>query len=841
MHPAPKPEDEASRLRAFQRLKLRELQASLHLDRATRLARRIADCLSASIAFVDDAVVWYVAAEGLEASEQRRSETASAWVIMSPDILWIEDCRDDHRFADGPMVLGPPHIRFFAGAPITVQGHRIGCVTLVDPEPRAFDPALAEALADVAGLVGDEIELATARRKLEVARRRAERSSAKARASNQLMNEMVEALPLGVAIYDKEDRLAAWNRGYAECGGSFARHLKRGRPYRRLLNEVLADGGKPEIVGREKAWVDQRVQGRRTGDGEPHEQLQSDGRWFRVQDRLLSSGGVLSSVIDITELKRRETSFELLFSDNPVPIVIVDSATGAFIDVNHAAVRQFGYARDEFVHLSVFDLLAKDERAAFQAGRKRGTPGVYSAERVWRHVTASGQELLIAPYVVATRFEDRNALIGALIDVTAQTAAEKELLATAERERLARDAAESANLAKTEFLANMSHEIRTPLNGVVAMADLLGATELGAAQREMVDIVRTSGQVLSHLLADILDSARIESGKLQIERAEVDVVELMQSVAALYQLQAQAKGVDLALQPGGVQGLRIWGDPVRLRQIIGNLVSNAIKFTEQGAVTVSLELARDEVLQITVEDTGIGFDPAIRDRLFGRFQQADGTITRRFGGTGLGLAISRELAALMGGELDCSSTPGCGSRFWVTLPFEPVADNHATQTAAAADVAGQQDALRILLADDHPTNRRVVELMLADTGIDLTTAEDGSQALDLFRTQDFDVILMDMQMPVMDGLTAVREIRREEALCGRPRTPVVMLTANVMPEHISAGAEAGADGHLAKPLTVQALFAAIEGAASDPAEAEDESRIEDASDDGGRRLLAGAA
>ena len=814
MQTAPKPEDEAQRLKALRRLKLRELQNSLHLDRATRLARRVSDCLSASIAFVDDAVVWYVAPEGLPAREQPRAETASAWVILSPDILWVADCRADDRFSDGPMVLGPPYIRFFAGAPITVQGRRIGCVTVIDPEPRPFDPALASALADVAGLVGDEIELATARRSLETARRRAERSKAKAAAANVLMREMVEALPVGVALYDDRDRIAVWNRGYADCGGAFARHLKRGRPYRQLLKAVLAEGGKPEIVGREKAWIAERVAGRRQGDGEPHEQLQSDGRWFRVQDRILSSGGVLSSVIDITELKRREQSFELLFSDNPVPIVIVDSATGAFIDVNQAAVRQYGYPRDEFVRRTITDILAEDEQAAFLAERKLGLSGVYSAERVWRHLTASGKELLIAPYIVGTMFEGRHAIIGALIDVTAQTVAEQELLATAERERLARDAAESASLAKTEFLANMSHEIRTPLNGVVAMADLLGETELQPAQREMVDIVRTSGQMLSHLLADILDSARIESGKLEIERAEVDVVDLLRSVVGLYRLQAEAKSLALRLESGGFEELRIWGDPVRLRQIVGNLVSNALKFTEQGSVTVSLERAAAGEIRLMIEDTGIGFDPGQKDRLFGRFQQADGTITRRFGGTGLGLAISRELALLMRGDLDCASVPGRGSRFWVTLPFEAVAASHDAPPPAPTEMAVQTDSLRVLLADDHPTNRRVVELMLADTGIELTTAENGREALDLFRTQAFDVILMDMQMPVMDGLTAVREIRREEAGSDRPRTPVVMLTANVLPEHIAASAEAGADGHLPKPLSVQALFAAIEDAAA---------------------------
>jgi signal transduction histidine kinase/ActR/RegA family two-component response regulator len=381
--------------------------------------------------------------------------------------------------------------------------------------------------------------------------------------------------------------------------------------------------------------------------------------------------------------------------------------------------------------------------------------------------------------------------------------------------RQARYRAEGANRAKSEFLANMSHEIRTPLNGVVAMADALSRRPLDDAEQEMVEIIRSSGVTLERLLSDILDSAKIEAGQVTIEAAPFALGHAVKDIAALWSSRVEGGPVALIVELDPTLDRMVVGDAVRVRQILANLVSNALKFTSVGAVTLSVEPVAGERVRFTVADTGVGFDAEQKARIFTRFQQADGSITRRFGGTGLGLAISRDLAELMGGELDCESTPGAGSRFWFELPL-PAAVIAETVPGAADDIS--PEGLRILLADDHPANRKVIEVLLAPTGAVLIAVENGQEALDAFAGGGFDLILMDMQMPVMDGLTATAAIRALEAERGAARTPLLMLTANAMAEHVAAGRAAGADGHLAKPVTTQTLFAAISAAldAGDP-------------------------
>ena len=375
--------------------------------------------------------------------------------------------------------------------------------------------------------------------------------------------------------------------------------------------------------------------------------------------------------------------------------------------------------------------------------------------------------------------------------------------------KAARLKAEAANRTKSEFLANMSHEIRTPLNGVVGVADLLARSNLPPREHQMVELVRESGRSLERLLSDVLDLARVEAGRMEIESAPFEVGDLARSVAGLSRLKADEKGVEIRCEVSADAEGWVMGDATRVRQIVTNLVSNAVKFTEKGSVTVRVDAPASGRLRFEVEDTGIGFDAEEKGRLFARFQQADGSITRRFGGSGLGLAICRQLADLMDGRFDCESEPGRGSRFW----FEAAFPATCAPAGARTDMAGCDGPggrpLRVLLADDHPTNQTVVRMMLDPLGVETTTVGNGAEALEAMSRGRFDVVLMDMQMPVMDGLQATAEIRRRESLAGGPRTPVIMLSANALNEHLEASRKAGADRHVSKPVTIAELTTAI--------------------------------
>ena len=358
--------------------------------------------------------------------------------------------------------------------------------------------------------------------------------------------------------------------------------------------------------------------------------------------------------------------------------------------------------------------------------------------------------------------------------------------------------AESANVSKSQFLANMSHEIRTPLNGVVSMAHLLARSPLSAPDRELVQIIQSSADTLTTLLSDILDMARIEAGEVTLEYVPYHFGDMVRSACALFTLRAQEKGVAVVLELPEDADRFIIGDGNRLRQVLNNLISNAVKFTTRGQITVIVTLPEAGCVRVVVADTGVGFDPQASGDLFARFQQADATITRKFGGSGLGLAISRELVCLMKGRIGYDSIPGEGATFWIDLPFEPCEPSGSIVIEGDEIEIGRP--LTVLIADDHPINLKVATMILEQIGSRCTTAVDGAEAVTAFKSGRFDLVLMDMQMPVMDGLTAVREIRALEDRSGLARTPIAILSANAMPEHIAAASDAGADEHLSKPI-----------------------------------------
>jgi two-component system, sensor histidine kinase len=509
--------------------------------------------------------------------------------------------------------------------------------------------------------------------------------------------------------------------------------------------------------------------------------------------------------------------------------VVVQDKSGAIISTNQSACTVLGLTHDQLMGRTSIDSRwrAVDEDGSDLPGDMHpamvslltGKPvnnqilGIEQPDGVRRWLRVSSRPL----------FEDGPAspshAVATFSDIT-------EIVEKGQALQKAQVIADDANSAKGAFLANMSHEIRTPLNGVIGLTSVLCQTELSGAQREMVDLIKTSGETLERLLSDILDVSKMEAGKLEIVNAPMNLQDAVNGAALLIGLRADEKGISFNVHFGPGTDEAFIGDCVRIRQIISNLTSNALKFTSAGEINTKVEIEErpDEVvktwLKLTVSDTGMGFDDESAQRLFSRFEQADSSITRAYGGTGLGLAICRSLTHMMGGSICVSSTQGVGSIFTVSIPLARAYGRPQNVTPIVETMDGSVERLedfsdgplRVLMAEDHPVNQRVTSLCLAPWGADITIAANGVDAVEAFKLARFDIVLMDMQMPEMDGLEATRQIRLLEAASGAPRTPIAMLSANAMAEHVSAALAAGCDNHIAKPIKPESLARGMEEA-----------------------------
>lgn len=381
-------------------------------------------------------------------------------------------------------------------------------------------------------------------------------------------------------------------------------------------------------------------------------------------------------------------------------------------------------------------------------------------------------------------------------------------------------AASAANEFKSIFLANMSHEIRTPMNGVLGMADLLGRTSLSPQQQEMVDVIQTSGGTLIGVIDDILDLSKIEAGHLALETEEFSLNELVSTISTASDMAAREKNLifTCAYQPD--PNNYFIGDALRLRQVIGNLLSNAIKFTSEGEIALDVSVQPMEGseacnLIVKVRDTGPGLSEADLEQIFRPFVQADGSMTRRHGGTGLGLAIVTHIAGIMQGEVSVQSKVGEGSEFTFQCPLlraESRAADKAPDEPVDGIVAVHGQRPSILVADDHRLNRRLLELMLGEMDVDVTFVEDGSKAVDICETLTFDLVLMDIQMPGLNGVEAFRHIREHERKAGRKPVPMIAMTANAMKHQVEEYMSAGFDRHLPKPIMIEDLLGSINAA-----------------------------
>jgi len=490
------------------------------------------------------------------------------------------------------------------------------------------------------------------------------------------------------------------------------------------------------------------------------------------------------------ETRRERFFLSQLFDGTSDAVLIVDEQQH-IVHWNAAAEALFGYSAREALGQPMGMIIPPRLRAGHDRGFARlcngGQPTLTGAVEV-PALRRDGSEFPASLSVSMWRDNERT-MVGAIV-----------------RDFTDRDALHQARIAseaKTRFLANMSHEIRTPLNGVLGLGDVLSRTALAPEQAELLRAMTGAARTLDALLSDVLDLARSEEGALRIAQDPFDLPSLAREVGELHRPAAEAKGLTYEILAPQTEHW-VMGDAVRLRQVLGNLLSNAVKFTHEGCVRLEVTIKDD--WRFVVRDTGIGFDATAKGRIFDRFAQADESITRSYGGSGLGLAISADLVRAMGGELSAASVPGTGSwfAFGLTLPDAPPA------IVVPEPSTRQERAVRVLLAEDHPVNRKVIELILGEVGVELLSVCDGRQAVEAFGAADFDLVLMDMQMPVMDGLTATREIRARQLRLGLRRCPIIMLTANVLPEHLRASFEAGADRHLGKPIEAARLLTAMD-------------------------------
>ena len=680
--------------------------------------------------------------------------------------------------------------------------------------PRAFSPAETATLAIVIGapityyLIGQRFDLKRALEERDRTSEHLRHKTAELVTSEERYRLLADRSPDVIIRYDINGQVeylspAARRYGWDPDnlqGSNVATSLDPADHDRNA--SFLADlaAGRPLPQDQDNVW---RVH---TPSGET---VHFEGRSAAIKD---DSGNIIGAVAALRDVSERQSAAEALgqserklrglFQLAPVGIALTDMQ-GHYLEFNEAFRATCGYDEEALKALDYWTLTPPEyeaeEAAQLEALAKTGRYGPYEKE----YVRQDGTRVPLRLNGLLIEGRGGEEFIWSIVEDISEERRAKAILIDA------RNAAETANRSKSEFLANMSHEIRTPLNGVVAVSSMLAQAKLGPKESEMVEIVRASANSLERLLTDILDLSRIESGQVAIERAPFQLGELIRSVAAPSRMRALEKGVALEVSIADDLEDQVFGDSNRLRQILSNLLSNAVKFTEQGRVELAAVRTSAGLVRFEVRDTGIGFDVADKERVLSRFQQADGSITRRFGGSGLGLTISRDLAELMGGILDCDSTLGAGSTFWLELPLERAIGLEPAEALAPADPTRAWD-LRILLADDHPINRKVVELMLAGVGAELIAVENGEQALSACANGRFDLVLMDMQMPIMDGLTAVRRIRMRETERGEARVPIIMLTANAMPEHVEASLAAGADHHLGKPITPESLFSAID-------------------------------
>ena len=867
---APLPASENARLEALRSYEILDSPPESACDDLVRLAAQLCGKPIALISLVDQERQWFKATMGLDICETTRDASFCAHALLTPDeILVVADATKDPRFADNPLVTGEPGIRFYAGAPLVApQGHVLGTLCVIDRVPSQLTNVQLEGLKVLARQVVTQFELRRSLREQWQAAgiacgREAQLADAQRISHTGSWHWDIPANTISWS--DEMYRILGFApQSFPSTVKACLRRIDPGE--RRALRQHIQEALRTHAPFNSELRV-------RLPNGESRILELTGDSLLDATQRPVEMLGTVRDITAVrnaeAELREQRDLFQSIYEGVGDGIFVIDvnpAGEFRFAGLNPACERMLGLKSTDVQGKTLEDLsdvlpqkVISTIRANYQRCLQTGQPFEYEET-----LEIAGREICSLTRLAPIRDPKGriHRIVGTANDISGRKRAEKairraqaateaantELAETnrqmeksIERTNQMAIAAEAASRAKSDFLATMSHEIRTPMNGVIGFTGLLAETSLSPEQREHVEIIRASGENLLALINDILDFSKIEAGRMELELLPFEIRTAVQQTLALLRERATAHSVELLCQIHDSVPVKVTGDVTRIRQVLLNLAGNAIKFTAKGSVTVEVSrrglpanssIAADLTrgtglpasatepydLVFTVRDTGIGIPPERLDRLFKAFSQVDTSTTRRYGGTGLGLVISKKLCELMGGGIQVESTPGVGSTFHFSIRVAPTekrppanGDPQLLAATGAATVGSPScRSLNVLLVEDNRMHQALAIALLKKAGCTAQLAEDGAQALDLLRNEPFDLLLMDVCLPTMNGFETTKRIRSGECGTGTQGIHIAAMTANAVEEDRKRCIDAGMNDCLSKPINKGKLFALIE-------------------------------
>ena len=790
---------EAERLAALDRFEVLDTPSEPLFDSLTELAAQTFDTPIALISLVDKTRQWFKGCIGLDVSQTLRGLSFCQHAIQSDAVMVVRDALADARFCDAPLVRGPPHIRFYAGAPlITDEGRRLGTLCVIDTKAR---PEFTEAEAQKLRLLSLSVMQALELRLDSIEKRRLAKVAEDQQKFLQLAEQMAG---VGTWAWDMATDRATWSdevyriherdpaKGPPDLAGLLAR-------YRAEDVAIVTDCVKEAVAkGRDYKYCARLLR----SDGSERHVVSKGTRRLGPDGAII---GLMGTYQDVTEQVEAERFIRALADNLPGMVGYWDAslhcrfANAQYLQwIGRTSAQMLGIAMPEMFGQKLFAITEPYIR-----GVLAGEPQVF--ERTV--VKPSGEVGHVLTRYIPDR-DHQGRVVGFHVlasDVTEMKRVQTNLIETNALLGEARDAAEAASAAKGEFLANMSHEIRTPLTALIGFSDLLSArSDLPETASSFVRRIRGASAALLAIVNDILDFSKLEAGHFTITPRPVSLVEMARDALGMLEAQAGAKGLELEFEVAPRTPPSVMADPDRLRQILLNLIGNAVKFTDEGMVRLTVAYdAAAQAARFEVQDTGPGMDEAQQAKLFQRFSQVDGSPTRRHGGTGLGLAICRGLAEAMGGAISVTTAPGHGSvfKFHIPAPLVAAPDQTVEEPEAFQGVAGA----RVLVVDDNEANRELVRALLSAVGVEVSEAADGAQAVAVAQLEPFDAILLDLHMPVLDGRATLSRIRSEPG--PNRRAPILAFTADAM-DGLDEDPD-GFDDVIRKPILAAPLLSAL--------------------------------